>query len=172
MLHTLKIVPCEREGERVPESFLSWRIRVEAMAGFVWAHFIMLVVQFLIITFIYWTLSMCSFRLLRSRRCRHYYPHLVNEDTPARGTEGKAATWQLRSEANLELQSPPLYHSPASASRAPLWMRPGASIGYLIESSQSLSVVGYIVPISQPNKLKLRKVEWLAQRHSDSQRQN
>lgn len=172
MLHTLKIVPCEREGEQVPESFLSWRFRVEAMAGFVRAHFIMLVVKFLIITFIYWTLSMCSFHLLRAQRCRHYYPHLVNEDTLARGTEVKAATWQLRFKANLKLQSPSLYHSPASASWAPLWVKPGASIWYLIESSQSLSVVGYIVPISQLNKLKLRKVEWLAQGHSDSQRQN
>ena len=37
---------------------MSWRFRVEAVAGFVLAHFIMLGVTFLVIPFIYWTLSM------------------------------------------------------------------------------------------------------------------
>lgn len=58
VLQTLEIVSCgKREGECVLESFVSWRFRVEAVAGFLLAHFIMLGVTFLRIPFIYWTLS-------------------------------------------------------------------------------------------------------------------
>ena len=50
VLQTLEIVPCdEREGECVLELLVSWRIQVEAVAGFLLAHFVMLGVTFLII---------------------------------------------------------------------------------------------------------------------------
>ena len=58
VLQTLEIVPCdEREGECVLESLVSWRFQVEAVAGFLLAHFVMLGVTFSHYSFIYWALS-------------------------------------------------------------------------------------------------------------------
>lgn len=74
MLQTLEIAPCKGEGGGVPESCVSWRFRVEAMAGFVMAHFPVLGVTFIILLYLLntkHTSDSVSFRYMNLFHCHN-----------------------------------------------------------------------------------------------------